>query len=100
MSVEVTVRTTDHAGAKVAAAGASCSWTLATLGARRAAPPIVAIAVCAQIPLEASADLGGSLSAFQVNLASAHDIKLDVGHHNHLSSNAQGSEPRAAERRK
>jgi hypothetical protein len=93
MSIEVAARTTEHAGANALAAGVSRTWTLATIGPWRAEipTPIVPIPVYAQVPLTASADIGGSLSAFQINLASTHDMTLDLGHHNHFSLQEQGS---------
>ena len=93
MSLEVAARTTEHAGANALAVGVSCSWTLATIGPWRAEipTPIVPIPVYAQIPLTADADILGSLSAFQLNLASTHDMTLDLGHYNHFSLQEQGS---------
>ena len=93
MSVEVAARTTEHAGANLLAIGVSCHWTLATIGPWRAEipTPVVPIPVYAQVPVTASADIGGSLSAFQINVASTHDMTLDLGHSNHFSLQEQGS---------
>lgn len=93
LSLEVAVRTTEHVGAAAAAASVSCNWTLASLGPWRAVipTPIVAIPVYAEIPLTASASVGGSLDAFQLNLASTHDMTLNLGHYNHFSLQEQGS---------
>ena len=93
MSVEVAARTTEHAGANLLAIDVSCNWTVATIGPWRAEipTPVVPIPVYAQVPLTASADIGGSISAFRINLASTHDMTLSLGHYNHFSLQEQGS---------
>lgn len=93
LSLELAARTTEHVGAAEAALSVSCTWTLATLGPWRGEipTPIVPIPVYAEIPLTASATIGVSLNAFQINLASTHDMKLDLGHYNHFALQEQGS---------
>jgi hypothetical protein len=93
VSFTLALRTTESLGLNVAAAGVSCSWDVTTLGPWETTVDILGIPIpfYASIPIEADASIGGSLSAFTINLASTHAATIRLGSGGGLSFQEQGA---------
>lgn len=93
MSVGIAVRTSEHFGPRVAAAGVSCTWALAALGPWQGAipTPVGPIPVYATVPVTASASVEGSLSAFTFHVVGTHVLNIDLGQHNSVGFSEEGT---------
>lgn len=93
MTVEIAVRTTEHFGVNALTGGFSCpDWTILTTPQLHAAipTPLVPIPIYADLELHGDASVTAGLSAFQINLASTHNMTLNLGSSNSFDEQEEG----------
>jgi alpha-tubulin suppressor-like RCC1 family protein len=92
LTLDLALRTTEHLDLSAAAA-VSCEKTLHTLGpwTGEIPTPVGPIPVYAQIPVTAHADLSSALAGIDFNVASTHNLSVQLGSTNRVSLDEQGS---------